>query len=119
MLYENDVVMTPDHQLVRVASEGSSLVATLRNVFTLREVERRVDHVITEHGVVPNDDLYRTLRAASTNSGEIDLDALTSDRSQPQAQVGEGYSLYRVGDAVASRGIAAALYETRRLCQQL
>jgi len=117
MLYENDVRMTTDHSLVRVVEDGGRLRAVLRNVFTRQEVERTVDAVVTEHGVVPNEDLYLALRGGSENHGVIDIDALISGAPQPTT-VG-GYVLYRVGDAVASRGIAAGIHEARRLCQTI
>ena len=117
MLYERDVTMTTDQQLVSVERVGSSLRATLRNVFTRVETTREIDAVVTEHGVVPNDDLYLELCETSANGGAVDIDALLNGRPQP-ANV-KGYALYRVGDAVASRGISAGIYEARRLCQAL
>ena len=48
---------------------------------------------------------------------QVDIEALAAGRAQ--AQPAEGFALYRVGDAVASRDIAAAIYEARRLCQAL
>jgi NADPH-dependent 2,4-dienoyl-CoA reductase/sulfur reductase-like enzyme len=117
MLYENDVTMTPDHNLVGVQRAGSRLVATLRNVFTRTEQSRTVDAVIVEHGVTPNEDLFLGLRAASSNGGVVDIDALLTGSAQPST--GDGFALHRVGDAVASRGIAAAIYEARRLCQHM
>jgi 2,4-dienoyl-CoA reductase-like NADH-dependent reductase (Old Yellow Enzyme family) len=117
MLYENNVGMTPDHQLISVRRDGPMLTATLRNVHTRRETSREFDAVIVEHGVAPNDDLYLGLRDGSANSGTVDIAALTGGKPQPHER--DGYVLYRVGDAVASRGIAAAIYEARRLCQSL
>ncbi|MCP4224595.1 MAG: FAD-dependent oxidoreductase [Actinomycetia bacterium] len=117
MLYESNVAMTPDHRVVSVKRDGSMLEATLRNVHTRRECWRIVDTVVVEHGVVPNDELYRDLREASSNGGTIDIAALTS--GEPQPVPSDGFALYRIGDAVASRGIAAAIYEARRLCQLL
>jgi len=117
MLYENEVAMTPDHTLVRVERENDRFRATLRNVHTRREAERTVDSVIFEHGVAPNPEPYLSLREASSNGGVVDIAALTT--GAPQATSGEGFVLYRVGDAVASRGIAAGIYEARRLCQSL
>ena len=93
------------------------LRATLRNVHTRHEFERSVDAVVFEHGVVPNDQPYTSLRDASSNRGVVDIKALISGTPQPTP--GEGFVLYRIGDAVASRGIAAAIYEARRLCQLL
>ncbi|MCP3938502.1 MAG: FAD-dependent oxidoreductase [Actinomycetia bacterium] len=117
MLYERGVVMTPDHHLVRVERDGARFAATLRNVHTRKECSRTFDAVVVEHGVAPNDELYRDLREASSNIGVVDIDALTNGK--PQSVSGDGYALYRVGDAVASRGIAAAIYDARRLCQMI
>ncbi|MDW3178826.1 MAG: NADH:flavin oxidoreductase [Acidimicrobiia bacterium] len=117
MLYENAVLMTPDHQLVRVERGENGLVATLRNVHTRLEVERRVDSVVFEHGVVPNDEPYVSLRGASDNSGVVEIAALINGDPQPAS--GDGFVLHRIGDAVASRGIHAAIYDARRLCQDL
>jgi len=67
--------------------------------------------------VVPDDELYMALRDGSGNTGEIDIEALAGGLAQPHPD--DGFALYRVGDSVASRNIAAAIYEARRLCQAL
>ena len=117
MLYSNHVVMTPDHSLERVERGDSTLRAVLRNVHTRMQVERMVDAVVFEHGVVPNGEPYNSLLDASSNHGVVDIEALIS--SAPQPWSGDGFVLHRIGDAVASRGIATAMYEARRLCQLL
>ena len=117
MLYVHDVTMTPDHQLVRVDRADGQLKATLRNVHTRQESQRAVDAVVYEHGVTPNDEPYVSLRDRSSNGGIVDIEALINGESQPPSAA--GFVLYRVGDAVASRGLAAAIYEARRLCQFL
>lgn len=117
MLYERNVTMTPDHRLVRVEQSADGLRAVLRNEYTRTELIRTVDAVVVEHGVVPDDALFVSLRDRSANAGVVDLDALSEGSAQPVPE--SGFALYRAGDAVASRDIAAALYEARRLCQQL
>ncbi len=125
MLYAAGVALTPDHRLVRVDvsdSSGGSLLATLRNEYTRDEVVRHVDTVVVEHGVVPDEDLYLALREGSRNDGVVDLDALADGRPQPaygSEWVDSGYLLYRVGDCVASRDVASALLDARRLLQRL
>ena len=76
-----------------------------------------VEAVVVEHGARPNDDVCRDLQAASANGGSVDIDALTTGQRQPVFS--SGFRLFRVGDAVAGRGIAASIYEARRLCQLL
>ncbi len=117
MLYANGVTLTPDHRLLAVEPSGGALRATLRNEYTRAEVVREVDSVVTEHGVVPDGSLFEALRDGSSNNGVVDLDALLAGDAQPVSN--SGYTLFRVGDAVASRDIASAIHEARRLLQTL
>ena len=128
MLYERGVTLTPDHRLVRVEGSpglGPALRAVLRNEYTRAEAARTVDAVVVEHGVIPDEDLYLNLRDRSSNGGVIDLDALADGEPQPDFRRGPDagtstdYLLYRVGDCVASRDVAAALLDARRLLQYL
>jgi hypothetical protein len=112
-IYEGGVNMTFDHRLIRIAKDGNRLTATFTNEATGQVVERAVDQVIVEHGTIPADDLYHALRGHSGNNGVTNLDTLLSDARQPK---GDGFELHRIGDAVASRNIAAAVYDALRLC---
>ena len=79
-----------------------------------------MDYVVVEHGTMPHDDLYFDLVADSSNVGEVDHEALI--KVQPQSVVTNQngrYQLFRIGDAVTSRNIHAAIYEAQRLCQPL
>ena len=69
-------------------------------------------------GTLPADDLYFELKPASSNLGEIDLDALRR-ASAGQVTPDSSFQLFRVGDAVASRNIHAAIYDSLRLCKEL
>ena len=109
--------MATDLRLVGVSRESQGLMASLRNEFTGQREQREVDTVIVEHGSLPNDALWRALTGESNNDGVTDLAALAKGRAQPLG--GEGFALFRVGDAVASRDIAASIFEARRLCQNL
>lgn len=117
MLYENGVQQTPDHRLVSVEPADGRLVATLRNEYTRAETERVVDTVIVEHGVVPDDALFAALVGNSANAGVTDIDSLIAGKAQPASS--DGYRLFRIGDSVASRDLAAAIYDARRLCQTI
>ncbi len=123
MLYDGGVAMTPDHRLVRVeAADGGRLRAVLVNEYTRAQLERLVDHVVVEHGVVPDEDLFTALRPDSTNDGVTELEALAAGRPQPAyADLGGGGGplVFRVGDCVASRDVASALLDARRLLQYL
>jgi 2,4-dienoyl-CoA reductase-like NADH-dependent reductase (Old Yellow Enzyme family) len=81
------------------------------------EIERIVDHVVVEQGTVPNDELYFDLLPGSTNQGEVDQQALLQLRPQEVSRnKSGGYQLFRIGDAVTSRNVHAAVYDAFRLC---
>lgn len=118
-LYENDIVITPDTKLTEIYREGDRLIAVLRNEYSDAEEERLVDQVVIEHGTLPRNALYFDLKPGSRNLGEVDLYALAANTLRPVVNNPEGrYFLYRVGDAVASRNIHAAIYDSLRLCKE-
>ena len=119
-LYRAGVVLTPDHRLTEVSPSGNRLLASLRNEYTGAMVERLVDHVVVEHGTLPMDVLYATLKADSLNLGEVDVDVLADARTvMPERNSDGKWWLLRVGDAVASRNIHAAIYDALRACKDL
>lgn len=76
---------------------------------------KEADQVIVDYGTLPLDDLYFALKEGSVNRGEVDVAALLTTRPQ-RLQVQDGkYRLYRIGDAVASRNIHAAILDAYRL----
>ncbi|MFO0997642.1 MAG: NADH:flavin oxidoreductase [Alphaproteobacteria bacterium] len=119
-LYKRGVVLTPDLRLVRIEREGGRLVAILKNEYTLEEEERVVDHVVAEHGTLPRDDLYFALKPQSINLGALDLRLLAANAPQTLVKNPRGqFRLFRAGDAVASRNIHAAIYDSLRLCKDI
>jgi hypothetical protein len=74
--------------------------------------------VVAEHGTLPRADLYFALKPFSSNRGETDLRALAAGKPQTLVRNPEGrFRLYRVGDAVASRNIHAAIYDSLRIAK--
>ncbi len=118
-LYDADVRMTTDHRLLSVDRSGEHYRAELCNDLTGRCVDRIVDAVIVENGTVPNDHIWLGLRDGSQNNGVTDVDALAADRPQPGEADQSSYRLYRVGDAVSSRDIHTAIYDSLRLCKHI
>lgn len=119
-LYHSDVVFTPDYRLTRVYPEGNILVGVLSNEYTLREEEREIDQVVVDYGTTPCDELYFELKPLSRNLGELDLQALVDGRPQRIDANDDGrFDLFRIGDAVSSRNIHAAIYDALRLCKDL
>ncbi|MEU6264109.1 FAD-dependent oxidoreductase [Saccharopolyspora shandongensis] len=115
---EHAVRVTLAHRLrsVRRTPDGR-LTATLRSEYAAVEAERTVDHVVVENGTLPNDELYQALLADSTNLGEVDHRALLALAPQGVTRNQAGhYQLFRIGDAVTSRNIHAAVFDALRLC---
>ena len=95
---------------------GNRIVARFVDDYARRTIEKEADQVVVEHGTNPLDDLYFALKPGSVNFGEVDQDALLAGAPQTLERNPDGrYRLFRIGDAVASRNIHAAIYEAVRL----
>jgi hypothetical protein len=82
--------------------------------------ERLVDQVVVEHGTTPLDDVYFALKPLSSNLGAVDYDALIEGRAQRiERNPGGKFKLFRIGDAVSSRNVHAAIYDALRLVKEL
>ena len=120
VFYDKGVTMTLNHRLTTVRHQGDKLAASLYNEYNKSTVERTVDQVVVEHGTLPVNELYFELKAGSSNLGEVALEALIAGRPQILVNNPEGtYQLFRVGDAIASRNIHAAIYDSLRLCKDI
>ena len=106
--------------------EGKEIVALLRNDYSDRETELVTDAVVVDFGTTPNDEVYLELKSQSLNHGATDLEAWVRGRPQPDTGSGSGgtstgaearpeFALYRIGDAVASRNVHAAVLEGLRV----
>lgn len=114
------VVTTMNTRLEAVRRDGNGLVATLRSDYGGTRFERRVAQVVVEHGTLPVDDLYLALKPLSRNLGEVDYTAFIAGRPQGIATNPNGrFQLWRIGDAVASRNIHAAILDALRLTKDL
>jgi hypothetical protein len=79
-----------------------------------------VDQVIVNHGTLPLDDLYFTLKAHSSNLGATDYAALTALQPQTLRPNPTGkFQLFRIGDAVAARNTHAAVLDGLRVARVL
>jgi len=119
MLYNGGVAITPDLVLQGVRKDGGQLVATFANDYTGERIEKRADVVVVEQGTVPISEVYDELRERSANRGQLDLDAFVKGERQRVVRVDGDFELYRIGDAVSSRGVHAAIFDARRLCMNL
>jgi 2,4-dienoyl-CoA reductase-like NADH-dependent reductase (Old Yellow Enzyme family)/threonine dehydrogenase-like Zn-dependent dehydrogenase len=112
--HEKGVRVTINTRLKSVRREGNQLVATLASDFAESFAEeRRVDQIVIEHGTAANDDLYHALKPLSRNLGAVDYEALVRGTGTlfPARNEDGGFVLFRIGDAVASRNIHAAIYD--------
>ncbi len=110
------IVTTLNVRLEKVAREGNTLVATLYNEYSKKRHERRVDQVVVEAGTLPLDELYFELKPLSKNFGEVDQAAFIAHRPQTLVRApANKFQLFRIGDAVASRNIHAAIYDAVRV----
>jgi len=114
------VRVTINSRLKRVARDGNQLSAMVGSDYAERTEQRSVDQVIVEHGTLPADELYFELKPLSRNLGELDYTALKHGRLQTISSNAEGsFQLFRIGDAVASRNIHAAIYDALRLVKDI
>ncbi|HTO85819.1 MAG TPA: FAD-dependent oxidoreductase, partial [Methylomirabilota bacterium] len=118
--HAHGVRITINTRLLAVRRQGNRLAAVLGGDYGARTETRIVDQVVVEHGTLPLDDLYLALKDGARNQGEVDYRALIAGRPQAVARNPDGlYQLFRIGDAVSSRNIHAAIYDALRLCVTL
>jgi N-methyl-L-proline demethylase len=119
-LQKRDVTFTVTWRLEAVQRAGNELLARIGSDYGGVTRERRVDQVVVNHGTRPLDDIYFDLKPTSSNGGEIDYEALVAGRPQSVRRNPQGrYQLFRIGDAVSSRNIHAAIYDALRLVKDL
>lgn len=111
--HRSGVKITINTRLKSVRREGNQLVATLASDFARGwSEERRVDQIVVEHGTLPLDELYFELRPLSKNGGAIDYERLIhGGEIFPDKNPDGRFLLLRIGDAVQSRNIHAAIYD--------
>ena len=117
-IYELELETAVDQRLIAIEPSGNRLAARFRNEVTGAITERLSDRVVVDRGTLPVDELYGELREDARNGGVTDIAALLAGEPQPRG-VGDGFELHRIGDAVASRNIHAAVLDALRLCQSL
>ena len=117
---ETDTRITINQRVLKVQSEVGELCAEIGSDHSSHRTARHVDHVVVDHGTLPMAELYFELKPGSTNRGAVDYGALMQGRPQGLTRNADGtYALFRIGDAVASRNIHAAIYDALRLMKDL
>lgn len=99
-----------------IAHAGGRLTVTLETEAGAAAEDVTCDRVFYAGGTIPNDDLYFALRERSTNKGRVDYEAFVRAAPQPRPDGTSGdFELYRIGDAVTSRNMHAAILDGHRL----
>jgi 2,4-dienoyl-CoA reductase-like NADH-dependent reductase (Old Yellow Enzyme family) len=103
----------------KLERHNNRIKATLWSPYTMADCgERIADLVVVENGTAPLDDLYFEFKEGSVNRGEVDYPALIAGRKQTLVTNRDGaYQLFRIGDAVTSRNIHAAIYDGLRFAK--
>lgn len=101
---------------------GNRLCVSFRNELTDEVEEHEAGQLVVEHGTRPADALFHALAGRSSNGGAVDERALLAGAPRPEGEgewEGGGFRLFRIGDAVSSRNIYAAVLDAFRLCRTL
>jgi 2,4-dienoyl-CoA reductase-like NADH-dependent reductase (Old Yellow Enzyme family) len=115
---ERQVRITTMTRLRALKRQGNKIEAILWSPYSEADsASRLVDQVVVENATAPLADLYFDLKEESSNRGEVDYEAFVAGRPQTKQTNPSGkLQLFRIGDAVASRNIHAAIYDALRLC---
>ena len=114
-----DVRITTMTRIRTLTRVGNKIRALLWSPYTQSDCgERIVDQVVVENGTRPLADLYFDLKEYSVNRGELHHQTLIEGSPQEVSTNPLGkFQLFRIGDAVASRNIHAAIYDALRLAK--
>ncbi len=111
-LQDKAVTFTVTYKLDAVRRAGNQLEAVIGSDYMKLTKTAVYDQVVVNGGTQPLADLYFALRPLSANKGAVDYEAMIDGRAQP---AGDGFQLYRIGDAVEARNTHAAIYDALRL----
>ena len=129
--HETAFTQTSLNQVLRAAGFDSVMCHPVRPVVYglkswLRSLVWRVVEaaiitaVVAEVGTEPVTDVYDELVPGSRNGGQVDLADLLAGRPQTAVRNPDGtYQLFRIGDALASRNVHAAMLDAARLCRRI
>ena len=80
------------------------------------EESRVVNAVVAETGTTSISNVYDDLVPLSSNGGEVLIEALISGQPQNSVRNPDGkFQLFRIGDAISSRGIHSAILDASRI----
>ena len=104
----------------RIERDGNRKIVVFRNTLSGATRQQTFNHVVCETGSKPMDSLYFDLINLSRNAGQIDLRKFAKGKVLfPQRNPTASFDLVRLGDAVTSRNLHAAVFDANRLVQGL
>ena len=104
-------------RLIDVSIKGNKLNATIGSDYDENFKNNSIyDQIFLNYGVKPLDELYFNLVSFSKNEGEVNYTKFIKGEAQNIIKnKNKKFYLYRIGDAVSSRNIHAAIYDALRL----
>ena len=117
---EHDVRVTLNERLTAVRRKDGRLEVDLYNEYAHATRQRIVDQVVVEHGTLPRTSCTsRWCRGHRISARSTSRRYSICAQQQVQRNPDGRYQLFRIGDAVASRNIHAAVFDAYRLCLAL
>ena len=104
-------------RLLDVSIKGNKLNALIGSDYNeLFKENSTYDQVFVNYGTKPLDDLYFQLSPLSKNMGEVNYEKFIKGHEQDIIKNKDNkFNIFRIGDAVSSRNIHAAIYDALRL----
>ncbi len=115
-----DLSVRTEELLMKVRRKGNRLAATFRSELTNQESEVTASQIVFDSGTYPADGLFHELRQRSSNDGVTHLENWVAGRGTEHdgaKNPNAAFELHRIGDALSSRNIHAAVNDALRLCQ--
>ena len=116
-LQNKNITYSIAKRLLNVSIKGNKLNALIGSDYDEGfKYNSTYDQIFLNYGIKPLDGLYFNLVPLSKNEGEINYDKLIKGEQQNIIKNNNNkFNLYRIGDAISSRNIHAAIYDALRL----
>ena len=116
-LQDKKITYSIAKRLLDVSIKGNKLNALIGSDYDENfKYNSSYDQVFLNYGIKPLDELYYSLVPFSKNKGEVDYNKFINGEEQDIIKSDNNkFNLFRIGDAVSSRNIHAAIYDALRL----
>ncbi|MDA7544519.1 NADH:flavin oxidoreductase [Alphaproteobacteria bacterium] len=116
-LQNKNITYSIAKRLLDVSIEGNKLNALIGSDYDENfKYNSTYDQIFLNYGIKPLDELYFSLIPYSKNKGEVNYNKFINGEEQDIIKSNDNkFNLFRIGDAVSSRNIHAAIYDALRL----